>query len=55
MANTFSTSQSIDEVKKVKPLSHRVFSDTNRVAKKMAKVELRTRGFKEKMYVAEKY
>ncbi|WP_334961163.1 hypothetical protein [Nostoc sp.] len=41
MANTFSTSQIIDEVKKVKLLSHKGFSDSEPVAKKMDKVELR--------------
>ena len=40
MANTFSTSQIIDEVKKVKSLSHIAFSDGDGVAKKMDKVEL---------------
>ncbi|MBN4005085.1 hypothetical protein [Nostoc sp. LPT] len=41
MANTFSTSQIIDEVKKVKLLSYKGFSLSNRVAKKMDKVEVR--------------
>ncbi|OKH60048.1 hypothetical protein [Scytonema sp. HK-05] len=41
MANTFSTSQIIDEVQKVKLPSHNGFSDSDRVAKKMDKVELR--------------
>ncbi|QSJ19035.1 hypothetical protein JYQ62_10015 [Nostoc sp. UHCC 0702] len=41
LANTFSTSQIIDEVKKVKLPSHRGFSDSDRIAKKMDKVELR--------------
>ena len=40
-ANTFSTSQIIDEVKKVKLPDHKGFSDSNQVAKKMDKVELR--------------
>jgi hypothetical protein len=42
LANTFSTSQIIDEVKKVKLPFHRGFSDSDRVTKKMDKVELRT-------------
>ncbi|MEH2297722.1 hypothetical protein [Nostoc sp.] len=41
MANIFSTSQIIDEVKKVKLLDHKGFSDSKPVAKKMDKVELR--------------
>ncbi|MEH1932486.1 MAG: hypothetical protein V7L14_01880 [Nostoc sp.] len=41
MANTFSTSQIIDEVKKVKLPSYKGFSDSDRIAKKMDKVELR--------------
>ncbi|MEH2033926.1 MAG: hypothetical protein V7K67_30675 [Nostoc sp.] len=41
LANTFSKSQSIDKVQKVKLLSHIGFSDSDRVAKKMDKVELR--------------
>ncbi|MEH2393270.1 MAG: hypothetical protein V7K21_16995 [Nostoc sp.] len=41
LANTFSTSQIIDEVKKVKLLSHKGFSDSEPIAKKMDKVELR--------------
>ncbi|MEH2445081.1 MAG: hypothetical protein V7K18_04660 [Nostoc sp.] len=43
MANTFSPSQIIDEVKKLKLLSHKGFSDSEpeSVAKKMDKVELR--------------
>ncbi|MHC5937557.1 hypothetical protein [Nostoc sp.] len=41
LANTFSTSQIIDEVKKVKLLSHKGYSDSLSVAKKMNKVELR--------------
>jgi hypothetical protein len=40
LANTFSTSQIIDEVKKVKLPFHRGFSDSDRVTKKMDKVEL---------------
>ncbi|MBE9038427.1 hypothetical protein IQ246_25660 [aff. Roholtiella sp. LEGE 12411] len=40
LANTFSTSQIMDEVKKVKLPSHKGFSDSDRVAKKMDKVEL---------------
>jgi hypothetical protein len=42
LANTFSTSQIIDEVKKVKLPFHRGFSDSDRVTKKMDKVELRS-------------
>jgi hypothetical protein len=41
LANTFSTSQIIDEVKKVKLPFHRGFSDSDRVTKKMDKVEIR--------------
>ncbi|MEH2390893.1 MAG: hypothetical protein V7K21_04205 [Nostoc sp.] len=41
MANTFSPPQIIDEIKKVKLLSYKGFSDTEPVAKKMDKVELR--------------
>ncbi|MEH1888997.1 MAG: hypothetical protein V7K92_05825 [Nostoc sp.] len=41
LANTFSTSQIIDEVKKVKLLSHKGFSDSKPVAKKMDKVEFK--------------
>ncbi|MBN3895081.1 MAG: hypothetical protein HWQ41_07385 [Nostoc sp. NOS(2021)] len=43
LANTFSTSQIIDEVKKVKLPSYKGFSDSDRIAKKMDKVE-RKRG-----------
>jgi hypothetical protein len=43
LANTFSTSQIIDEVKKVKLPFHRGFSDSDRVTKKMDKVELRSK------------
>ncbi|WP_375467338.1 hypothetical protein [uncultured Nostoc sp.] len=41
MANIFSPSQIIDEVKEVKLLSHKGFSDSEPVAKKMDQVELR--------------
>jgi hypothetical protein len=41
LANTFSTSQIIDEAKKLKLLSHKGFRLSDRVAKKMDKVELR--------------
>ncbi|WP_341525971.1 hypothetical protein WKK05_25855 [Nostoc sp. UHCC 0302] len=41
LANTFYMSQFIDEVKKVKRLSHSGFSDSDRVVKKMDKVELK--------------
>ncbi|MEH2366517.1 hypothetical protein [Nostoc sp.] len=40
LANTFSTSQIIDEVKKVKLLLYKGFSLSDRVVKKMDKVEL---------------
>jgi hypothetical protein len=41
LANTFSASQIIDEVKKVKLLSYKGFRLSDRVVKKMDKVELR--------------
>ncbi|MDZ8259345.1 hypothetical protein [Nostoc sp. ChiQUE01b] len=44
LANTFSISQIMDEVKKVKLLSHKGFSLSYRIAKKMDKVELRGHG-----------
>ncbi|MEH1783648.1 MAG: hypothetical protein V7K67_22050 [Nostoc sp.] len=40
MANTFSTSLILDEVKKVKLPPHKAFSDSDRIAKTMDKVEL---------------
>ncbi|MFS0520078.1 hypothetical protein ACEYW6_36065 [Nostoc sp. UIC 10607] len=44
MANTFSTSHIIDEVKKVKLPPHKGFSDSVPVATKMDKVELKAQG-----------
>ncbi|MBN3896099.1 MAG: hypothetical protein HWQ41_12785 [Nostoc sp. NOS(2021)] len=41
MANTFSTPQIIDEVKKVKLPSHKGFNDSDRIVKKIDKVDLR--------------
>jgi hypothetical protein len=45
LANTFSTSHIIDEVKKVKRLPHKGFSLGVHVATKMDKVELRNNWF----------